>query len=211
MPEDASWAVSAEESPQLRPHHAVGSCRCHQFPTRSQTALRCTRTLRLTVRDLAGNIVEQDAQPIYYDGPAFRVYKTMPLDEHYYGLGDRTGPLDRRDESFTLWITDAYRFQESTNLIHAIPFFITFRAGVRRRIFLDNTWRTSFDFGKQLPNVYLFLDLTAYSIDYILTGPTPKEVVDECYTWLTGTPPLPSLRTSTPAVPLLPPPRIAAP
>ena len=39
----------------------------------------------------------------------------MPLDEHYFGLGDKTGPLDRRDEAFSLWNTDAYRFQESTD------------------------------------------------------------------------------------------------
>jgi alpha-glucosidase len=84
------------------------------------------------------------------DGDAFRIYKTMPLDEHYFGLGDKTGPLDRRNEAFTLWNTDAYRFQESTDpLYKSIPYFMTFARGTRWACLLDNTWRTSFDFGKE--------------------------------------------------------------
>ena len=195
MPEDASWAVSAENRHSSVPITPSASAGAIGFRTRSLSVEVDPKTLRLTVRDLAGNIVQQDAQPIYYDGAAFRVYKTMPLDEHYYGLGDRTGPLDRRDESFTLWNTDAYRFQESTDPIYkAIPFFITFRAGYAAGIFLDNTWRTSFDFGKQLPNVYSFGAVNGPLDYYILYGPTPKEVVER-YTWLTGTPPLPPLWT----------------
>ena len=108
MPEDASWAVSAENRHSSVPITPSASAGAISFRTRSLSVEVDPKTLRLTVRDLAGNIVQQDAQPIYYDGAAFRVYKTMPLDEHYYGLGDRTGPLDRRDESFTLWNTDAF-------------------------------------------------------------------------------------------------------
>ena len=195
MPEDASWAVSVENRHSSVPVTPVTSAGSIGFRTRSLSVEVDPKTLRLTVRDLAGNIVQQDAQPIHYNGAAFRVYKSMPLDEHYYGLGDRTGPLDRRDESFTLWNTDAYRFQESTDPIYkAIPFFITFRAGRAAGIFLDNTWRTSFDFGKQLPNVYSFGAVNGPLDYYILYGPTPKEVVER-YTWLTGTPPMPPLWT----------------
>ncbi len=61
---------------------------------------------------------------------SFRVYKTMPMDEHYFGLGDKTGPLDRRNQAFSLWNTDAYRFQESNRSdLQSIPFFMTFHAG----------------------------------------------------------------------------------
>jgi alpha-glucosidase len=150
---------------------------------------------RLTVLDASGKIIQQDASPIRFEGHSFRVYKTMPLDEHYFGLGDRTGPLDRRNEAFTLWNTDAYRFQESTDpLYKALPFFLTYRAGISAGIFLDNTWRTSFDFGKEQPDVYSFGAVDGPLDYYIFYGPTPKEVV-ESYAWLTGTPPLPPLWT----------------
>ena len=195
MPEDASWAVSAEKRRSTVSVTPATSGDIIGFRTRSLSVEVDRKTLRLTVRDLAGNIVQQDAQPIHYDGTAFRVFKTMPLDEHYFGLGDRTGPLDRRDEAFTLWNTDAYRFQESTDPIYkAIPFFLTFRVGRAAGIFLDNTWRTSFDFGKHLSGVYSFGAVNGPLDYYILYGPTPKEVV-EAYTWLTGTPPLPPLWT----------------
>jgi alpha-glucosidase len=69
---------------------------------------------------------------------------------------------------------------------------MTFRAGVAVGVLLDNTWRTSFDFGKETSGVYSF-GAAAGPLDYyIFFGPTPKNVV-ETYAWLTGTPPLPPL------------------
>ena len=152
------------------------------------------KTLQLTVLDLAGNVLEQDARPIRFDGDGlpYSTY-TMPLDEHYFGLGDKTGPLDRRDEAFTLWNTDAYRFQESTDpLYKRIPYFMAYRAGRAMGVLLDNTWRTSFDFGKELPNAYSFGSAAGPVDYYVFYGPSPKQVV-ETYAWLTGTPPLPPL------------------
>src|SRR6202007_818088 len=81
-------------------------------------------SLALTIQDPNGTTLLEDARPIRFDGDAFRIYKTMPLDEHYFGLGDKVGPLDRRNQAFTLWNTDAYRFQETTDpLYKAIPYF----------------------------------------------------------------------------------------
>jgi len=195
MPEDASWAVSVENRHSSVPVTPVVSSTSVGFRTRALIVEIQRKTLRLTVTDLAGNIVQQDALPVHYDGAAFRVYKYMPLDEHYFGLGDKTGPLDRRNEAFTLWNTDAYRFQESTDPIYkSIPFFMTFRSGRAAGVLLDDTWRTSFDFGKQLPGVYSFGAVNGPLDYYILYGPTPKEVVER-YAWLTGTPPLPPLWT----------------
>jgi alpha-glucosidase len=117
----------------------------------------------------------------------------MPADEHYFGLGDKTGPIDRRGHAFSMWNTDSYRFQESTDPIYkSIPFFMTDRAGEATGIFLDNTWRSSFDFGTESPSFYSF-GAVAGPIDYyIFPGPTPRQVV-ETYAWLTGKPPLPPL------------------
>jgi len=119
----------------------------------------------------------------------------MPLDEHYFGLGDKTGPLDRRDHSYTLWNTDAYRYQESTDpLYKSIPFLLTYRAGISTGLLLDNTWRSNFDFGKQVRDVYS-IGAEAGPLDYyFFYGPTPKQVVED-YAWLTGAPPLPPLWT----------------
>jgi alpha-glucosidase len=116
----------------------------------------------------------------------------MPDDEHYFGLGDKTGPLDRRDGAFTLWNTDT-GIQESTDPIYkSIPFFIGFRAGRSYGLLFDNTWRSSFDFGKEARDSYSFGAEGGPLDYYFIYGPEPKRVV-ETYAWLIGRPPLPPL------------------
>lgn len=192
-PEDASWAVLTEArhaSVSVTPASGMGGA---GFRTSALAVAVDPATLELTIRDSDGNIVSQDARPVRFDGNEFRISKAMPIDEHYFGLGDKTGPLDRRNEAFTLWNTDAYRFQESTDpLYKAIPYFMTFRAGRTAGVLMDNTWRSSFDFGKELPDAYSFGSVDGPIDYYIFYGPTPKQVV-ETYAWLTGKPPLPPL------------------
>ena len=195
LPEDASWAVS----PQVRhltveviPENAPDAFGFHTKTLR----VRVERaTLRLTITDLQGNVLQEDAagRPLESHGNEFRLYKKMPADEHYFGLGDKVGSLDRRGQSFRLWNTDAFRFQESTDPIYkSIPFFLTMRAGRSMGFFLDNTWSSSFDFGRVERNLYSF-GAEGGPVDYyIFYGPDPKQVV-RTYAWLTGLPPLPPL------------------
>ena len=192
-PEDASWAVPLavrQSSVTFTKSHSRG----HLILLTGKLNVEIdTKTLAITIRDRNGVIVQQDARPIRFDGNAFRIYKAMPLDEHYFGLGDKAGSLDRREQSFTLWNTDAYRFQETTDPIYkSIPFFLTYRAGRAMGVLLDNTWRTSFDFGKETPDAYSFGSVGGPADYYVLYGPAAKDVV-KTYAWLTGTPPLPPL------------------
>jgi len=193
LAEDASWAVLAQArhssvavSPDITAEH-------YGFRTRSLIVEIDKKTLRLTIRNLERDILQQDAQPVRFDGASFRISKIMPLNEHYFGLGDKTGPLDRRDQAFDLWNTDAYRFQESTDPIYkSIPFFLTYKAGVTLGVLLDNTWRSSFDFGRESPDVYSFGAVDGPLNYYVLYGPSPKQVVED-YAWLTGKPSLPPM------------------
>jgi alpha-glucosidase len=192
-PEDASWAVLAEARHASAPVTIENAADHFGFRTHALAVEADRQTLQLTVRDLAGNILEQDARPLRFDGDGFSITKTMPLDEHYFGLGDKTGPLDRRNRAFTLWNTDSYRFQESTDPIYkSIPYFMAYRAGRATGVLLDNTWRSNFDFGKQSPDTYSFGAAGGPVDYYVFYGPSPRQVV-ETYAWLTGKPPLPPL------------------
>jgi alpha-glucosidase len=151
--------------------------------------------MRLRITDMNGTIIQEDAvdRPIEFHGTAFRVYKTMPANEHYFGLGDKPGPLDRRDHAYTLWNIDSYAFQESTDPIYkSIPFFLTSRGGTTTGVLLDNTWRTSFDFGKESRDEYSFGAEGGPLDYYVLYGPSAKQVLST-YMWLTGPTPLPPL------------------
>jgi alpha-glucosidase len=117
--------------------------------------------------------------------------KQITPDQHFFGLGDKTGPLDRRGQAFVNWNTDTYGYQESTDPIYkSVPFFIAAGGdGGSYGIFLDNTWRSWFDFGKQDADT-LSLGAAGGPIDYYLIyGPQLKRVVER-YSDLSGKAPL---------------------
>jgi alpha-glucosidase len=193
LPEDVSWAVLPQTRQQSVMVEQQSDATTVGFNTQKLQVAVSRSDLRLTVRDAQGHIVQQDAAPLHFDGSSFQLAKVMPADEHYFGLGDKTEGLDRRGHAFSLWNTDAYRFQESTDPIYkAIPFFMAYRAGVATGVLLDNTWRTNFDFGKRSPVRYSFGSVDGPLDYYIFLGPSPREVV-ETYAWLTGKPPMPPM------------------
>jgi alpha-glucosidase len=197
MPEDASWAVLPSARQERATVTADSGKAAVGFRTKRLRVQIERATLRLIVTDLDGTVLQEDATgwPMEFHDKAFRIYKQMPAEEHYFGLGDKVGPLDRRNQAFTLWNIDAYNFQESTDPIYkSIPFFLTMRAGRAVGVLLDNTWRTSFDFGKQSDGVYSFGAEDGPVDYYLLYGPDPKQVL-QSYAWLTGPPPLPALWT----------------
>ena len=186
--EDASWAV-------------LGSARAASVPVTQEStgfrtkALRVSfdSSLRLTVSDLEGHVLQQDLRPIEYHGSSFRVYKTLAPDEHFFGLGDKAGPLDRRNQAFTDWNSDDFGWQESSDPIYkSIPFFLSWNQGRVLGVFFDNTWRASFDFGKEFADAYSFGSPQGPADYYLMVGPGPKKVLQE-YAWLTGPTPLPPM------------------
>ncbi len=151
--------------------------------------------MRVAFRDANGKVISEDRPnyPVSFNGESFRVWKSMPLEEHYFGLGDKMGPLDRRDLSFSLWNMDMFGYQESTDPIYkSIPFFIGMLNGSAYGIFLDNTYRSSFDFGKEFRDAYSFGSDAGELDYYFFYGPDPKRVVSD-FTTLVGREPLPPL------------------
>src|SRR5262249_8882186 len=73
--------------------------------------------LLISFADAKGNVLLSDEPnwPIASDGQRIRTWKKLPQDEAFYGLGDKTGPLNRRGRAFTLWNSDTFGFQESTD------------------------------------------------------------------------------------------------
>ena len=187
--EDASWAVPADvraKSVSVEPH-ATG------FETGALIVAVNPQTLALRVNDRAGRLILSDAaNPISFEGGGFTLRKAMPVSQHYYGMGDKTGPFDRRGASYVNWNTDAWGFDRGTDPIYkSVPFFIA--SGLDGQVyglFLDNPFRSAFDFGHRDPNT-LAISADGGPIDYyIIAGPTVGDVVRR-YTDLTGKAPLP--------------------
>jgi alpha-glucosidase len=197
FPPDQSWAVVEKTglvAPEIRVHDAGDAI---DFTTAAMRIRVEKADARVIFLNLAGDVILQDhaEHPPAWDGAAFRVWKTMPENEHYFGLGDKAGPLDHRNMAFTMWNTDYYGWQESSDpLYKSIPFFLGFRQRAAYGLFLDNTWRTWFDFGKEARDYFSFGAEGGELNYYFFYGPEPKKVVAD-YTALTGHTPLPPLVT----------------
>jgi alpha-glucosidase len=131
-------------------------------------------------------LADEPSLPMAWNGQRVGVWKKMAQFENYYGLGDKPGALNRRNRAFTLWNTDSYAWQESTDpLYKTIPFFIGLNQGTAYGIFFDNTYRSNFNFGLESPDFYSFGSEGGEINYYYLAGPEPKKVV-QMFASLTG-------------------------
>ncbi|MFT9266709.1 glycoside hydrolase family 31 protein [Oenococcus sp.] len=132
---------------------------------------------------------EQAAQKI-------RVLKQLQPDSYFYGLGDKTGHLNKRGYHYKMWNTDnpEPHVESFESLYKSIPFFIALTKKTAYGIFFDNSYKTFFDFGKENSQYYSFSAVDGNLDYYFIYGPSAKEVVGG-YTFLTGRTPLPQLWT----------------
>jgi alpha-glucosidase len=119
----------------------------------------------------------------------------VPEDIHVYGLGERTGLLEKSGRRWTCWTYDAFDSQSpaTDEMYKAIPFFLVLdRMGQSFAVFLNNTHRTSIDLSNLSRN-FVELRIDGGDMDYFfIHGPDPLTVLAR-FTAITGRMPLPSL------------------
>ncbi len=173
------------------------------FTTLTTRSLKMTvhyAPLRISFANTAGEILDADdpARGISLAGTEFRVAKQLHDDEHVYGFGEKTGRLDKRGwklggYNYVMWNSDTPAYDSSTDPLYVtVPFFTVTRHGQAHGIFLDSTWRSFFDVGREQPDLLTF-GADGGDLDYyFINGPDPKKVIER-YTALTGRMPLPPL------------------
>ena len=156
--------------------------------------------LRVAVANAAGDVIDEDdaERGMAVAGQGVRVWKRLPDDQHVYGFGEKNGRLDKRGmnrggSSFAMWNTDTYAYERDTDPIYvSVPFYLAMRKGRAHGIFLDNTYRTTFDVGRESEGLLSFGTEGGGLDYYIIAGPGPKQVIER-YSALTGRMPLPPL------------------
>jgi alpha-glucosidase len=125
---------------------------------------------------------------VKWDDNSFRCPLIMSGEDHFYGLGEKTGGLDKKGKHYEMWNVDnPHHGIDSDPLYQSVPFFIVLREGNAHGVFLDNTYRTVFDFGEEDSEEYFF-GAEGGPVDYyIILGPKLSEVVGG-YCQLTGYP-----------------------
>ncbi len=125
-----------------------------------------------------------------------QLVKKLTPDMHFYGLGDKSGFLNKREYEYENWNSDLPQAhnEDFHALYKSIPFLICHKKEHSFGLFFDNTFRSHLNLGKEDPG-YFFYEAEDGNLDYyFIAGPRMTDVVSG-YTYLTGTTPLPQLWT----------------
>lgn len=133
-------------------------------------------------------LADVDLEPYKVNGSIIKTTKVIRGDEHFLGLGEKTGPLDRRGHSYIMWNSDKPCYSDSEDpLYKSIPFFMS---NYNYGIFFDNTYKTHFDFGEKVQNQLSFSSPNGAFVYYFFYGSDYKDII-KSYTKLTGQPIMP--------------------
>lgn len=148
--------------------------------------------LKTTVLNLDGEILLKDEKGYHwqdeptYGGDVVICTKLLRKNESFFGLGDKTGKLNLHGSRKQLWGTDCYGYGNETDPVYKnIPFYIGHTTNSSYGLFMDNSFRSFFDFGSERKNVVSFWAQGGEMRYYFINGPKPLDVTRR-FTELTG-------------------------
>lgn len=150
-------------------------------------------SVSFTTRD--GIVINEDdhAFGTSWIGEQVTCYKKIQTGERFVGLGEKTGPLDRRGAGYVNWNTDNFAYGPGADpLYSSIPFYIGIHNGLAYGIFFDNTHKTFFNFGASNDRFSSFAADAGEMNYYFIYAASVAEIIRH-YTALTGRMELPPL------------------
>ena len=122
---------------------------------------------------------------------AIQSVKCLGKEDCIYGLGDKTGFLNKRNYEYENWNSDIPDAHEEffRSLYKSIPFFMVHNAERTYGIFFDNTFKSYFNFGKE-NSEYIVFGSDEGNLDYYyIAGDSMADIIGN-YTYLTGRAPM---------------------
>jgi alpha-glucosidase len=202
-PTDFSYAIAPEFNPDKTKFSTDKTDKYIQIITDSLRCRISKKDMKASFWDPAGRLLCKDAKPFHRKDSIMKgvtevkITKEAPDATHYFGLGDKiTDEGQLRGQLFENWNTDAYAYELDDHrdpLYRSIPFYSALNSdGQAHGIFLDNSYRSHFDFDSNDNNTCTFSAEGGCMNYYFIYGPE-LTTVSERYTTLTGTPELPPL------------------
>ena len=151
--------------------------------------------VRVKLFDLKGRLISEDEEAFGtgWIGDNVTTYKHMQPGERFIGLGEKTGALDRKGEAYTNWNTDFFGYPAGADPLYvSLPFYMGLHGGLSYGIFMDNSYRSRFNFGASNNRFSSFSADEGEMNYYLIHGSTVSKVIEQ-YTWLTGRMPMPPL------------------
>lgn len=119
-------------------------------------------------------------------GQRLIAHHELQKDDAFYGLGEKTGPMNRRGRAYTNWNTDYFAYGvESDPLYASIPFYLGKTKAGWYGLFLDCPGKSQFNFGASNHRFTTFTSEGGGLDYYVMTGENPAAIL-QTYTWLTG-------------------------
>ncbi|MBC6109974.1 TIM-barrel domain-containing protein [Pedobacter fastidiosus] len=144
---------------------------------------------------LDGKVINEDEKGLTTSWVSSSVtnYKKMQADEHFVGLGEKTGNLDRKGNGYTNWNSDVYGYAVTADPLYStIPFYIGLHHGLNYGLFLDNTYQSDFNFGAS-NNRFSSFGARGGELNYYFIYHKKVADIIRSYTYLTGRMPLPPM------------------
>ncbi|TXT57024.1 MAG: putative Alpha-glucosidase 2 [Candidatus Thorarchaeota archaeon] len=182
-------SVSVIESPMVHKADIMKKGNIWGFHIEDYEFVLTANPFSMKILDPNGStVLESHPDSILQEGSRFEFQARMIGEEYFYGMGEKAHGLNKRGLRYEMWNTDNPAHDvDSDPLYQAIPFFITLLNGSAFGVFLDNTYRSFFDFGSADKKQYSFGAPDGPIDIYFILGPSLKTVLDR-YTQLTGRP-----------------------
>ncbi|HEY8513846.1 MAG TPA: glycoside hydrolase family 31 protein [Cyclobacteriaceae bacterium] len=139
-----------------------------------------------------GRVINEDHPfGISWIGEQVTSYRRLQEGERFIGLGEKTGPLDKRGMGFQNWNTDSYGFALNADPLYCTtPFYIGIHSRLVYGIFFDNSHKSFFNFGAS-NNQFSSFSADSGTMRYYFMHDSGVGDILRDYTWLTGRIPLP--------------------
>ena len=171
----------------------------YRVSTNSVTCIINKKDFIISFEDNEGDSFSKDDMPMHWEENAefggYYVYcsKENEENEAFFGLGDKPTHLNLRGKRFVNWCSDTYSFGFGQDpLYRSIPFYTGLKNGKAYGMFLDNTFKSHFDFGAENHEQTSFWSEGGELQYYYIHGPEMIDVVKN-YHSITGTNYLPPL------------------
>jgi alpha-glucosidase len=138
-------------------------------------------------------INEDDTFGTSWNGEQVTTYKKLQEGERFIGLGEKTGPLDRKGHGYENYNTDNFAYSPNADPLYcSIPFYIGVHHNLSYGIFFDNSYKSFFNFGAS-NNRFSSFSADAGDMNYYFIFDESVARIIEHYTHLTGRMEMPPL------------------
>lgn len=158
--------------------------------------------LVLNLNQWAIKFMDHDGNVLNEDDPSFGIswlgtevtnYKKLQGGEKFIGLGEKTGGLNRAGQAFTNWNTDYFAYGTSDDPLYmSIPFYMGIHHQKAYGIFMDNTYKSVFNFGASNRR-FSYFSADDGDMDYYFIHDDTISKIISAYSHLTGTMEMPPL------------------